>query len=227
MTPTTGLGGDASRILLLRSEGVPLDRGTATFAYVRLAEMPAIVLLVASATPAMTALAGRSKTAFTVVVALVAVAAIAAWLGRGRVRARIDGLVEQTRHLRIGRRAMAGSVFYATLTQIETVARQIVVAAACGLRLTVQQSATVVALSIVGGLVPTVGSLGTIDGSMVAGLMLFGADAHTAVAITLIERLISYGVSTAAGAAALTYLGGRGILRAAGALDTRRIAEES
>jgi uncharacterized membrane protein YbhN (UPF0104 family) len=226
-TPTTGLGGDASRILLLRSEGVPLDRGTASFAYVRLAEIPSIVLLVASATPAMAMLARRSTSAFTIAVALVAVAAIVAWLFRGRLRARIDGLVEQTRHLRISRRAVAGAVFYATLAQIETVARQIVVAAACGMRLTMQQSATVAALSIVGGLVPTVGSLGAIDGSIVAGLMLFGADAHTAVAITVIERLISYGISTAAGAAALAYLGGRGILRATGALDARRVAEES
>src|SRR5262245_58585573 len=44
-TPTTGLGGDASRILLLRSEGVPLPQATASFAYVRLAEIPPIALV--------------------------------------------------------------------------------------------------------------------------------------------------------------------------------------
>jgi uncharacterized membrane protein YbhN (UPF0104 family) len=198
-TPTTGLGGDASRVLLLRAEGVPLDRGAAAFAYVRLAEIPSIVLLVVSAAPAMTALARRSTTALAIVGALLTVGIVVAWLCRGRLRARIDGLVEQTRHLRIGRRAVAGAIVYATLAQAETVARQIVVAAACGMALSVQQSATVAAMSIVGGFVPTVGSLGAIDGSIVAGLMLFGADAHTAVAITLIERLISYGVSTAAG----------------------------
>src|SRR6185369_1320886 len=37
-TPTTGLGGDASRILLLRSEGLPLVRATAAFGYVRLGD---------------------------------------------------------------------------------------------------------------------------------------------------------------------------------------------
>ena len=226
-TPTTGLGGDASRILLLRSEGVPLDRGAAAFAYVRLAEIPSIVLLVVSATPALTALARRSTTALAIASALVAIAVVIAWLLRGRLRSQIDSLLEQTRHLRIGRRAVAGAVLYATLAQAETVARQMVVAAACGMPLTVQQSATVAAMSIVGGFVPTVGSVGAIDGSIVAGLMLFGADARTAVAITVIERLISFGVSTALGAAALAYLGGRGILRAAGALDARRVAEES
>jgi uncharacterized membrane protein YbhN (UPF0104 family) len=225
-TPTTGLGGDASRILLLRSEGVPLDRAAASFAYVRLAEIPPIVLLVLSAAPAMTALARGSPTALAIAAALVAIALVVVWVRRNRLRARIDSLVERTRHLRIARSAVVGAIAYATLAQIETVARQIVVAAACGMRLTAQQSATVAAMSIVGGFVPTVGSIGAIDGSIVAGLMLFGADAHTAVAITVIERLISYGVSTAAGAAALAYLGGRGVLRAVGALDERRVAEE-
>ena len=93
--------------------------------------------------------------------------------------------------------------------------RQIVVAAAFGLPLTVAQSATVTALGIAGGLVPTVGSVGPIEGSMVAGLMLCGAPADTAVAITLVERAISYGLSTALGAGALGVLGGRAILRLA------------
>src|SRR5437870_4864662 len=42
VTPTTGLGGDASRIVLLRVEGVPLAQAAAAFAYVRLAEVPPI-----------------------------------------------------------------------------------------------------------------------------------------------------------------------------------------
>ena len=79
--------------------------------------------------------------------------------------------------------------------------------------LTVQQAATVTVMSIVGGFVPTVGSIGAIDGSLVAGLMLFGANAQEAVAITLVGRAISYDVSTDAGALALAFLGGRGVLR--------------
>jgi len=70
-------------------------------------------------------------------------------------------------------------------------------------------------LSIAGGLVPTIGSVGAIEGSLVAGLMMCGATADTAVAITLVERAISYGLSTALGAASLAVLGGRAILRVA------------
>ena len=68
-------------------------------------------------------------------------------------------------------------------------------------------------MTIVGGFVPTVGSIGAIDGSMVAGLMLFGATAEAAVAITVVGRAISYGVSTALGALALALLGGRRVLQ--------------
>jgi uncharacterized membrane protein YbhN (UPF0104 family) len=109
------------------------------------------------------------------------------------------------------------AVFYATLAQVETNARQIVVAAAFGLPLSIQQSATITAMTIVGGFVPTIGSIGAIDGSMVAGLMLCGANAETAVAITIVGRAISYGLSTAAGALALALLGGRRVLRAVAA----------
>src|SRR5262249_47191933 len=118
-----------------------------------------------------------------------------------------------TAHVRIPRGAFAIAIGYAALAQVETLVRQIVVAAAFGFPLTLQQSAAVTALSIAGGLVPTVGSVGAIDGSIVAGLMICGAPADPAVAITLVERAISYGLSTALGAAALAGLGGRAILR--------------
>jgi uncharacterized membrane protein YbhN (UPF0104 family) len=211
-TPTTGLGGDASRILLLRSEGLSLTRATAAFAYVRLAEIPAIAVVVACSAPAVAALLRRSTRALTVAAIVAAVAVLVLWLRRDWLRRQLATLSTDARHERISRGTVAGAIFYASLAQVETLARQIVVAAACGMPLTIQQSATISAMAIVGGFVPTVGSVGAIDGSIVAGLMLFGADAHTAITITLIERAISYGFSTAAGAAALAVLGGRSVL---------------
>jgi uncharacterized membrane protein YbhN (UPF0104 family) len=80
--------------------------------------------------------------------------------------------------------------------------------------LSIQQAAAVTVMGIAGGFVPTVGSIGAIDGSLVTGLILCGATAESAVAITIVERAISYGLSTAAGAAALAWLGGRGLLQA-------------
>jgi uncharacterized protein (TIRG00374 family) len=144
---------------------------------------------------------------------LLAVAAAIVWIVRERLRERLRTLWARTEHLRVDRSALGLAVFYATLAQVETNARQIVVAAAFGLPLSIQQSATITAMTIVGGFVPTIGSIGAIDGSMVAGLMLCGANAETAVAITIVGRAISYGLSTAAGALALALLGGRRVLR--------------
>jgi len=212
-TPTTGLGGDASRIALLRAEGVPLARATASFAYVRLSEVPPLAVVVALSTPAIASLVRRSHTALIVTGAAVVVGMAIAWLARHRLRAHVASIWTRTGHLRIGPAPAARAVCCATLAQVETIARQIVVAAAFGVPLTIQQSATITIMGIVGGFVPTVGSVGAIDGSMVAGLMLFGATVEAAAAITIVGRVISYGVSTAAGAVALALLGGRGILR--------------
>jgi hypothetical protein len=214
-TPTTGLGGDASRIALLRAEGLDLPQAAAAFVYVRVAEAPAMVAVALLALPAIGAVLARSARGVAVALALVTAGLAAAWAGRRRLREQIEMLREKSARLRISRAAFGGAVFYASLAQIETIVRQIAIAAAFGLPLTISQSATVTALTIAGGLVPTIGSVGAIEGSLVAGLMMCGATADTAVAITLVERAISYGLSTALGAASLAVLGGRAILRVA------------
>jgi hypothetical protein len=226
-TPTTGLGGDASRIALLCAEGVPLPRATASFAWVRLAEFPPIALLVALSMPvAVAGVRHVSDPRLTprVIAAAMAVAGAVLWIKRKALHTRVADLWQRTRPVHISRRAIALAVFYATFAQIETIARQIVVAAAFGLPLTIPQAATVTVMGIVGGFAPTVGGIGAIDGSLVAGLILCGATTETAIAITLVERAISYGVGTALGAAALAWLGGRGVLRTVNARRTNMAA---
>jgi len=181
---------------------------------VRLAEVPPLGLVVALSAVAVASIVSRSRTALTVAAAGLVLVAIVAWCARHRLRSHVASLWARTAHLRIDRASAGLAVFYATLAQLETVVRQIVVAAAFGMPLTIAQSATITAMTVVGGFVPTVGSIGAIDGSMVAGLMMFGAGAETAVAITLVGRTISYALSTAAGAVALAILGGRGVVRA-------------
>jgi uncharacterized membrane protein YbhN (UPF0104 family) len=212
-TPTTGLGGDASRIALLRAEGMLLPQAGAAFVYVRLAEVPAIAAVVVLALPTFGAVAARSSRGLAIGAAAIAATIGVLWAGRRRLGARLAALWQKGARVRISAGALAAAVAYAAVAQLETIVRQIAVAAAFALPLTIEQSAAVTALSIAGGLVPTFGSVGAIEGGIVAGLMLCGATADTAVAITLVERAISYGLSTALGAASLTALGGRAILR--------------
>src|SRR5262249_12957451 len=84
VTPTTGLGVDASRIALLRAEGVGLTRGTAAFVCVRLAEIPAIAIVIALALPSAGAALAASARGIAIAAVLIAVAAVAVWLGRKR-----------------------------------------------------------------------------------------------------------------------------------------------
>src|SRR5438067_9892478 len=72
-TPTTGLGGDASRIALLRADGVPLAQAAASFAYVRLAEVPPLALVGVLSAPAVAALVRRSGTTLAIAAVCLAV----------------------------------------------------------------------------------------------------------------------------------------------------------
>jgi len=223
-TPTTGLGGDASRIALLRSDGVALPQATAALAYMRAAELPALAAVVGLSLPQIATMADRSARTLATAAGLTAIIAMVGYLNRRRLRSRLTTLWEHTAHVRIAGRPMAVAIALAALAQAETILRQIVVAAAFGLPLTLRQSATVTALSIAGGLMPTVGSLGAIEGGLITGLMVCGAPAETAVAITLVERAISYLLSTVLGAAALAMLGGRAIVRIISHRDANVVA---
>ena len=215
-TPTTGLGGDASRIALLRAEGVGLPQATASFVYVRAAELPAIGVIVVMALPVVGSAIARAASREWLLLVVAIVLAVVVWIARRRIATAVSTFRTRAGQVRISPSAFGIAAGYAAAAQLETLVRQMVVAAAFGFPLGVQQSATVTAFSIVGGFAPTIGSVGAIEGSMVAALMLCGAPADTAVAIAVAERIISYGLSTAFGAAALTALGGRAILRFAG-----------
>src|SRR5712671_251504 len=91
-TPTTGLGGDASRIALLRAHGVPLAQATASFAYVRLAELPPLALVVLLSTPAVARVVSRSTTAAAIAAVAVAIAAAVAVWQRARLRRHVAAL---------------------------------------------------------------------------------------------------------------------------------------
>jgi uncharacterized protein (TIRG00374 family) len=76
------------------------------------------------------------------------------------------------------------------------------------------QAATLTAITIVAGWVPTIGGLGAIEGGLIAGLVGMGVPPADAIAITAVERAISYGVGTLAGFVSLSLLGGRSLWKA-------------
>jgi glycosyltransferase 2 family protein len=212
VTPASGIGGDAVRIGLFRSAGVPLADATLTLLCGRLVEAPAVALLVLVGLPAIGAAASQSKAALIVVIALACAGAVLA-AARRPADSRLGEWRERFGISRLPAGAIAIGLLWASGAWLETIVRLMVVARALGVQLTIPQGAALTVFSIVGGLVPTIGSLGAIEGSLMTGLVLFGVPPGTATAITLVERAITYALSTALGAMALGAIGGRDAVR--------------
>src|SRR5262249_58631529 len=104
---------------------------------------------VALSAPAVAAIAERSSTTLAVAAACLGVAAAAVWLASNRLRTQLASLRGRISHLRIDRGSASLAVFYATLPHVRTVARPILVSAAFGVPITVQQSAMITAMTIV------------------------------------------------------------------------------
>ena len=205
--PASGVGGDAVRIGLFRAGGASLANAAVALVCGRLAEVPAILVLVAAGLPAVGAalIRWRPGGGTGAIVVVAAVGLVVLWRPAA---ARIARLRERFGVVAPPAVAVAAGTAWATLSWLETAVRLMVVSAALGVRLTVPQGAALTVFSILGGLVPTVGSLGAIEGSLMAGLLLFGVPPSTATAITVVERAITYVFSTAAGGAALMAVGG-------------------
>ncbi len=212
ITPASRLGGEACRVaaLGLRS-GVPIQAATVSAVYDRLSEIPPIAVLVVCAVPALVATGVRigDRLGALAIGAGVVVAGYIAyrrfvhdrtWWRSWRARIAAGALDRNTAALAVG---------CSTFVWVQDVARLMTVAASIGVALTIPQAAMLGTLAIVGGLVPTIGGLGAIEGGLVAGLVLFGVRADSAAAVTAVERAISYIFATGAGAASFALIGGR------------------
>jgi uncharacterized membrane protein YbhN (UPF0104 family) len=212
VTPASRLGGEACRIAAigLRSR-VPAAAATVSAVYDRLSEVPPVAGLMLCSIPALISVGVQVHDPLLAMPIAAGVAAVGylayrrflherTWWKSWRERVSAGALDRGTAALAVG---------WSSIVWVQDVIRLMTVAAAFGVTLTVSQACVLAVLTIVGGVVPTVGGLGAIEGGLVAGLMLFGVSAHTAAAITAVERTISYVFATSAGAAAFVLIGGR------------------
>ena len=214
VTPSARLGGESCRVILLVQLGLATTlKATAAIAYERLSELPAVALLAA----ATLVLAGRASRGIAAGLTVALIGGGLLFVMRRRVARGLTEVADRWRGLSaldIAPSALAASAGLSGIAWALDVARLAVIAAAFGAPIGVLQAATLSAITIAAGWVPTVGGLGAIEGGMIAGLMAFGVKPVDAGAITIAERAISYGLASAAGAAALSALGGRRLWRA-------------
>lgn len=215
VTPTGRLGGEACRVAITRTRG-RLNLPMATLAVLcdRVSDGPVVVLMALLALPAIgPLLAARWRIGIIVAgVALVLVAVVGGWF-RHQLRSVVTAWRRQLTGLRVSRAAIGLVATYSFIVWFEDVLRLMAVATACGIWLTMPQAAALSTLILLGGFAPTVGGLGVVEGGLVAGLALFGVPLETALAITAIERLISYAMSTVLGGATVLAMGGTSLLK--------------
>lgn len=231
VTPAARVSGEACRIVALVRMRLGTVVSTASVAYERLSEAPAILLLAmitlfvigrGEAATRMWAAPGFAvwssrRELLAVLVALTIGAAALWWVGafargaRGLRAARVR-LFET---VRIAPSALVASAIFSTVLWSLDVIRLRTAAAAIEVPIGLPQAAALSAITVVAGWVPTIGGLGAVEGGLIAGLIGFGVAPADAAAVTTIERGISYGLATVMGAGALSLLGGRALWEAA------------
>ena len=215
LTPSPG--GEACRIALVQVGGrVTWTQATIAAVWDRLSELPPILVLGAMALVAVRHLAAGRRTASVVVALAIALAGggIAGWRLR-RSRFSLAGWRERLALDRVSGRVFAEGIGYSSLLWLQDFLRLTCVTLAFGVALSPTRIAMLSMVAMLGGLVPAAAGLGPIEGGLVVGLMAFGVDLPTAAAVTALERAVSYGFSTSAGAIAIAWLGGRSAWRAA------------
>ena len=209
-------GGEACRIALARVGGrATWQQATMAAVWDRLSEVPPILVLGAMALAAVRSLAAGWRTVTILAALAMALLAggLALWRLSGSDFARGDWRARLARH-RVSSRVFLEGVGYSSLLWLQDVLRLTCATLAFGVVLSPTKVATLSMLAMLGGLVPAAAGLGPVEGGLVAGLLAFGVDLPTAAAITALERLISYGFSTSAGAVVIAWIGGRPLWQA-------------
>jgi uncharacterized membrane protein YbhN (UPF0104 family) len=216
LTPSSRLAGEACRITLASLDREVTWRQIAVATvWDRLSEIPPVAVLCVIAAFAL----GRVAVARRWIVVVVACVAVIGILVR-RLRRRnsqhgtLLGWVRRLSMDRCDPGTFVAGVGWSSLLWIQDVLRLTCAALAFGVVLPPTRLAILAVLAMIGGLVPTLGGLGAVEGGLMAGLVAFGVEVPTAAAITTVERVVSYGFSTAAGVLVVTLLGGRSLLRA-------------
>lgn len=229
------VGGELFRVLLLRQQcGVDVALGGVAQGYDRLTDVLPMALLVVGALPTLRAVLRLSWPGGQIGLAAIAVVACLAgavllFRRADRLRARLRGWRDRLQRYQISRARWAAAQSLGFLLVVLDLLRLAVAGQAFGVDMAPSQVVALAAVMLVGGLSPTLGGLGVVEGGLTAALVLFGVPLPKALAVALFERAVSYGVGTAGGGIALLLLGGgqlwRSLRRRADGADAAAAAQ--
>jgi len=160
--------------------------------------------------------AARPRVSISMAASAVLIVAALALLGPRLRTALRSWLISRQRELHsaaVPRRVALSALGWSTLMWLEDLLRIVAVGLAFDIGFTWPQAAALAVIGVLGGLAPTLGGVGVVEGGLVAGLVMFGLPLDRALAVTALERAISYGFSTCAGGLVVLLLGGRRLFR--------------
>jgi len=211
VTPASRVSGEAYRAAYACAKArIDAKAATASVALDRAIELPIVGGVFLLALPSLWPLLANTHAVIVGIVAVTTAIALVALAYRLLPRTRAFAATVRAHFVStpIDKRQLAVAMVPGSLLWLQDLLRLQVVAHACGVHLSLQQTAVLSVLAIAGGLVPTVGGLGAVEGSLTAGLVLFGVPLSTAMAVALLERSISFVLATAVGGLAVVGLGG-------------------
>lgn len=220
------VGGELLRIAILRRRTqVDWPRATAASLYDRLFDLTGVPLVVVVALPALPHLLVRLSELFrawhvawltpVLLVCGVLLAIRLLFLAAPKLQDRLRQIVGHLTPWRVSRRTLLTGMGWAWTVWILDATRLALAALAFRSMLGITQAAALSLAYNIGAAVPVMGGLGAVESSLTAVLCLFGVSLQAAIAITVLERIISYVQGTVAGGIALLFLGGQKLLRSA------------
>jgi len=213
------VAGEVFRVAMLRRRtGISTKLAAASLGYDRLADAIPIVVLTALSLPTLKrvlaaaagsrgsdilSLVGWALFGLAVLLAALLTLGRVPWLAawRSRVSARFSAV-------RVRGQNFLLAIGCGFLLWGQDLARLCLVAAALHVPLSPWQAIPLSVVAMLCGLFPTIGGLGAVEGGLTVALCLFGISLDKALAITALERGISYVLSTAVGGLVLASVGG-------------------
>lgn len=216
------VAGEVTRVVLVRQRcGVDVALAGVAQGYDRITDLvPLFLMLLLSLTTVRSILAdrlpGSGPWGWLVGLTVVLFIVVGLWVILRSRRSQLFFLAwrERFARFRIDRRTYALAGGLSVMLWLFDQARLILVAHAFGVTLSLTQAIALSVIALLGTLLPTIGGLGAVEGGLTAALLLYGVSLDKALAITLLERGISYGVGTAGGGITLLFFGGREVFRA-------------
>jgi hypothetical protein len=219
VTPSSRIGGEVSRVALIRKwANIDVKKATVSVFYDRLTMIIPLIFLVAVSFPVLRQMIGHLQMNRNYISMAIGIAVLTALglLSLRYVRRLREWILEKRKiieTIQIKKKQFIEATGFAFLIWIQDVLRLMLVAAAFGVILNPYQAATLSLVLLLCSFVPSIGGVGPTEGGLMAVLHLFGITLDTAIAITVLERSISYVLSIGIGSLTVAALGGKKILQ--------------